>query len=385
MRTRFNMMGCWRRCCAAALLAILVLASGAAPVADAASLTALESELHTVHENLLSDEAQAASLKQQETTLNAQLLAVNAQLAQTQQRISSTEVAIKNTQATMGRTTTHLDKTRKAMDKEQKGLRGVLLFAEQQGPLGYLSVLLSVHSFSEFVTQVGMMARIASYQRSVVDQLQQEAALISQDLAKLAKSRATLDTQEATLVTQKSQLATVAQQRASVLSQIKRQQGAVAALEANLHIQGQKLWNAIQQLEAELANGKLTQSQLFSIVQSISAVYGIDPYLIMAVIRQESGGYAKAVSSAGAEGLMQLMPQTAADLGVTDPFNPQQNVRGGIAYLAYLLHLFNGNVAWALAGYNAGPGAVEYYHGIPPYPQTQNYVNNILYMYHHGI
>ncbi len=379
------MMGCWRRLFAAGLLAILTFTTGGAPVADAASLSALESELHTVHVTLVADEAQAQALQAQANTLNAQLQQVNAQLGQTQVQIAATEIAIKNTEATMGRTTAHLNATRKAMDKEQRGLGGVLLFAEQEGPLGFLSVLLSVHSFGDFVTQVGTMARIASYQRGVVVNLKKETDQISQALAKLAQSRATLDHQEATLLNQKTQLAAVAQQRATLLAQIKQQQASVAALEANLHAEGQKLWAAIQQLEAELASGKLTSAQLFSIVQSISAVYGIDPYLVMAVIREESGGYAKAVSSAGAEGLMQLMPQTAADLGVTDPFNPQQNVRGGIAYLSYLLHLFNGNVAWALAAYNAGPGAVKYYHGIPPYPETQNYVRNILYMYQHGI
>ncbi|MDA8346072.1 MAG: transglycosylase SLT domain-containing protein [Thermaerobacter sp.] len=379
------MTGCWRRWIAAGIFGILVLTSGAVPADAAPSLAALEDELHNVHVNLLADEARATSLQQQATILNAQLQAVNAQLGQTQQKITATQIEVKNTEATMGRTTAHLDRTRRSMQKEQRGLRGVLLFAEQAGPLGYLSVLLSVHSFSEFVTQIGTMAQVASYQRGVVNQLQQEAAAISHDLATLSHNRTVLHHQEATLLSQKAHLAQVATQRASVLSQLHQEQASVAAVESNLKSQGQTLWNAIKQLEAELASGKLTASQLFSIVRSLSAVYGVDPYLIMAVIRQESGGNSKAVSSAGAVGLMQLMPQTAADLGVTDPLNPQQNVRGGIAYLAYLLKLFNGNVAWALAGYNAGPGAVEYYHGIPPYPQTQNYVRNILYMYHHGI
>ncbi len=338
-----------------------------------------------MHVTLVADEARATSLQQQAANTNAQLQAVDAQLATTGRQIGTTQVEIKNTEATMGRTSAHLRRTRASMDVSLRGLRGVLLFAEQEGPLGYLSVLLSVHTFSDFVTEVGTMARIASYQTGVVHTLQHEAALISTDLGHLKQSHATLTRQQATLVQQKTHLAQVATQRASVLAQLQQEQSSLAGVEASLHSQGQQLWDAIQQLEAELASGKLTSAQIFSIVQSISAVYGIDPLLVMAVIRQESGGNSKAVSSAGAEGLMQLMPQTAADLGVTDPMNPQQNVKGGIAYLAYLLKLFNGNVSWALAGYNAGPGAVERYGGVPPYPETQNYVKNILYMYHHGI
>lgn len=107
----------------------------------------------------------------------------------------------------------------------------------------------------------------------------------------------------------------------------------------------------------------------------------IDPRLVQAVIQVESGYNAQAISRVGAIGLMQLMPATARNLSVSNPYDPDQNVRGGTVYLRRMLDRFQGQLALAVAAYNAGPEAVERYRGIPPYAETRDYVRRVLALY----
>ncbi|HBJ75148.1 MAG TPA: lytic transglycosylase [Syntrophaceae bacterium] len=118
------------------------------------------------------------------------------------------------------------------------------------------------------------------------------------------------------------------------------------------------------------------------IITQAAAKFNLDAALIKAVIKAESNFNHKAVSRAGAKGLMQLMPQTASSLNVDDVFHPGNNIEGGARYLRYLLNLYRGNLTLALAAYNAGEGAVaKYNYGVPPYRETQNYVRRVLALY----
>lgn len=123
--------------------------------------------------------------------------------------------------------------------------------------------------------------------------------------------------------------------------------------------------------------GLPSDSQYAPIADRIAQEQGVDPALVRAVITQESGWNARAVSPVGAQGMMQLMPGTARRLGVNDPFDPEQNIRGGVAFLKWLLDKYGGDETLALAAYNAGPAAVDEHGGIPPYEETHRFVKSV--------
>ncbi len=118
-----------------------------------------------------------------------------------------------------------------------------------------------------------------------------------------------------------------------------------------------------------------------SIINQASKRFGIDAHFIRAIIKAESGFDHKATSSKGAQGLMQLMPGTANDMAVEDPFDPEENIFGGARYFSLLLKRFKNDKILALAAYNAGPEAVESYKGVPPFPETKAFVKRVMDYY----
>lgn len=154
---------------------------------------------------------------------------------------------------------------------------------------------------------------------------------------------------------------------------------------------GELLTNPTTRVNAQLytntVNSVATQpavsmkTKFKDLIARVSQKHGVDEKLVNAVVKQESGFNPNAKSKVGAMGLMQLMPATAKGLGVTNPMDPEQNVEGGVKYLKSMLDKYNGNVILALAAYNAGPGAVDKFDGVPPYKETQNYVKSILSNY----
>ena len=127
----------------------------------------------------------------------------------------------------------------------------------------------------------------------------------------------------------------------------------------------------------------LTAAEMHTMLAKAGTQHHIDEDLLASVVKAESGGNMRAVSRTGAQGLMQLMPGTANELGVTDAFRPEQNIAGGTAYLDQLLVRYHDNAALALAAYNAGPGAVDKYRGVPPYRETRAYVARVIREFNH--
>lgn len=132
-------------------------------------------------------------------------------------------------------------------------------------------------------------------------------------------------------------------------------------------------------------DAQLSQQDLREMLGRAGQEHNVDVDLLASLVKAESGGNARAVSRTGARGLMQLMPATATDLGVDDSFAPEQNVRGGAAYLDALLTTYHDNLALALAAYNAGPAAVAKYHGIPPYRETRAYVARVIHEFNRRV
>jgi soluble lytic murein transglycosylase-like protein len=126
------------------------------------------------------------------------------------------------------------------------------------------------------------------------------------------------------------------------------------------------------------ATTALTREEMHTMLASAGGEHNIDADLLASVVKAESGGRVRAISPVGARGLMQLMPKTAGELGVEDAFRPEENIAGGTAYLDHLLTRYHNNVALALAAYNAGPAAVDRYHGVPPYRETRTYVARVI-------
>ncbi|MGB9891743.1 lytic transglycosylase domain-containing protein [Thermodesulfovibrio yellowstonii] len=137
----------------------------------------------------------------------------------------------------------------------------------------------------------------------------------------------------------------------------------------------------VQKISTSQSVSHSSRHELEKIVDEKSRFYGVDSKLIKEMIKEESGWNPNAVSPKGAMGIMQLMPQTAILMGVKDPFDPVQNIDGGIKYMKYLLDRFNGNFKLALAAYNAGPNLVESLGRIPKILETQNYVRKISLRY----
>jgi soluble lytic murein transglycosylase-like protein len=135
----------------------------------------------------------------------------------------------------------------------------------------------------------------------------------------------------------------------------------------------------------EAIDARLTDGELHELLAKAGTTHDLDVDLLASVVREESGGNVKAVSRTGARGLMQLMPGTAAEFGVGNSFAPGQNINGGTAYLDGLLKRYHDNLALALAAYNAGPAAVDRWHGIPPYRETRVYVARVIHEFNRRV
>jgi soluble lytic murein transglycosylase-like protein len=350
-------------------------------VVAAASLSAYEAEERALSAQLAA--AQAAYARDLAAWQAAQVALVAAERA-TQQAAERLDAVSRQEEAAVARLrllAAEVARARQVVARDvAKADQGLELIYEH-GTVSFLGVLFSADSFSDFLDRLTWLRRIWSLEVGYVLAAQAaERHLVALEVRQRQEVEALASLREAAaadLADLRHQEALAAEDNAQANAAV----AAAAAIVQRLAAERSGLQARIRAILAELASSSTSWPDILRDIHALASQYGIDPLLVEAVVLQESGGNAKARSVAGAAGLMQLMPGTAAALGVTNVYNPIQNLRGGITYLLEMLHEFHGNLALALAAYNAGPYAVQQYGGIPPYQETQNYVRDVLSLY----
>ncbi len=367
----------------AGLLIAAMLAASPLPVA-ASQLSNYQAKEAQVNSQLQYAQNEYSRAQTQYSVAHQELITVENQIATVNAEIQKLqgEIAADNTRS--DQLQTQITSTKQKVSQDQQRSNSGLVLLQQHGTTSFLAVLLGATSFTDFLTRLEFLTRIWASEMSLLRQtqaaqaqLQRQEASLTATLHQLQGTQAQLDAKRNALQTQESDASAAKQREAQAEAQ------AASAINS-LTQQKNGIIAAINTLLAEIRSGKISWSQVMAIIDQLAQRYGIDPRLVEAVVIAESGGNSTAKSSVGAEGLMQLMPGTAAGLGVTNPYDPVQNVQGGITYLLEMLQLFKGNLQLAIAAYNAGPGAVEKYGGIPPYAETQNYVHEVLGLYQEG-
>lgn len=382
-----------------------------------------EGEMNQLNQDLVAARSQIGSTSTQIRVTDQHIQVTQNLLNATQMQLTRTEQQLASTRADYQATRVLVNKTHRDMIHQSHMLSGQLQLIEERGSVGYLDVILGAHSFSDFISRAELLGQVASSAAQELKTIKSEEAAYTLDEANLQKETSfltqatasinqhkTLLANEQSLLTAEKQHAVVlnaeAQQAASSLAnglvnrqhlvgQLQAQKGQLASGMSSLQSRISSLVSEIQSLMSQFNAGGLTRQALYNamlpLVSPIAQQWGVPAPLVIAVITEESGGNSQVVSSAGAIGLMQVEPGTAqviaAHVGLSastvmqELYNPEDNVELGTYYLHYLLGTFGGNVDLAIAGYNAGPGAVQQYGGIPPYPQTQQYVRNVSALY----
>ncbi|MCY0908622.1 MAG: lytic transglycosylase [Sulfobacillus thermosulfidooxidans] len=379
-----------------------------------AAINQAAAQISSLNQKLAQAQNQIGSTNQQLAVTNAQMQKTAALLASTQAQLSATENELNATQANYQKTKALVAQTQNSLIQESKLLSGQLQLIEERGSIGYLDVLLGANSFNDFVSRLDLLGQVAGQAASEVnvikaeeaqetkekESLKAEAQLLSAAQASLSAHQSLLQQERNLLASQESQALALhnqavsdAQSAASTIAvrrqtetQLQNQQQQLSQNMAALGNRISEIASQIQSLLSQFNQGNLSQRALYNamlpLVTPIAQQENLPPALVIAVITEESGGNANAVSSAGAIGLMQLEPGTAAVLGISpsELYNPEENLLAGCLYLREMLNMFGGNLSVALSAYNAGPGAVQA-GGDRVLPYTVGYVDNIESLY----
>ncbi len=366
----------------------LVLTLGLAPLAEGAvsagTLQNVQQQEQQTAAQLQSAQAQYTQDLNAWSAARTHLLQVNFNLQTAAQRLAQLTTELQSAQGRFQELVTEVAAAEQVVAEDQSKADSGLVLMDEHGQVSFTTVLMGATSFADFLTRMTYLERIWRLEVAYLQAAQAAQARLQgleQQQQQVVGTLTSLHDQANAAVAQLRVYENEATQAEAADHTLVAKANAIII---QLAAEKNSLEQQIQKILAELQSGKVPWPTILADIQTLAKQYGISPLLVEAVVLQESGGSNTAKSPVGAEGLMQLMPSTAAGLGVTDPYNPIQNLTGGITYLLDELQRFNGNLALALAAYNAGPYAVEKYGGIPPYTQTQNYVKDVMSLYNSG-
>ncbi len=359
------------------------IASAPVPVL-AASLSTYQSQAQQVASQLSSAQYTYDGALQAWRAALARLYTADQQLHAAAARLADLTNQRQQAEAELQRRQAAVAAQQKVVAKDQDQAARGLVMIDKHGAVSFIGVLLGSNSFADFLTRLSYLQKVWALEVGWLTQ-----ARASEHQLQLLEQQQQAEVQRVTQLQQQAAQQLTLVQAADNAAQVAKADADAAVARANqvveeLVAQKSALQRKIDAILAAMRSGNVSWAQIQKDIQALANEYGIDPLLVEAVVLQESGGNSNAKSSVGAEGLMQLMPGTAAGLGVNNPYDPVQNLKGGIQYLLDMLNEFHGNVQLALAAYNAGPYAVKQYGGIPPYQETQNYVRDVLSLYNQG-
>jgi soluble lytic murein transglycosylase-like protein len=368
---------------AALVLAMLALVALGPQVASAytGNPAVLRAELHATEQRYGTAQTRLGTLRaRQEAALGA-LDRIDGQLRLATASLRRDTAALAADRALLAEDQAALAHDRRRVTALKGDAAAVLQYQQVLGaaPLDTLVTILDARTLGGLMTRLDEMAQIGAFTGGVVHAAQVVETRMRRVTAQMARRRLQAARVRARAAATEAALAQERLRESALTTRLAEATRQVSALVSLLGERASSLRIALLELVAKIRSGRVPPGQVFALVQAIARRYGVDPLLVWAVIDVESGGDATAVSTAGAEGLMQLMPGTARGLGVSNPFNPSQNISGGVRYLAMLIRHYHGNLALALAAYNMGPAAVDRYGGrLPPDPGVRAYVATVL-------
>jgi len=382
-----------------------------APFAQASPLEDKQQELQNINAQIEATKDKQDNAAKRQAEIEQQIQQSTQKMVQMQRRLNNlqveyndlvarkkaTEAKLTETQNKLYETQVKLDTARKRLTLRREVYNKRLINTYKNGEPNAIAIILSADNLTDLIKRVAFLGMIAEEDGRIVIGMKQLTATITNEVAQIEAMKKIIDEQrqlliaeekrvkamQASIISQQKELEDEVAKQQQLYAQIEQEREQLAKTESQLKASSNEVSNQIRALTGEnTIASNYSRKELEALAERTAIEYGIPPKLFFALIKQESGWNYRAVSSAGALGLTQVMPFNVIAMGYDiESFknSPADQLEAGAKYLSWQYKTF-GRWDYALAAYNAGPGAVMKYGGIPPYPETQNYVRNILSM-----